>query len=1175
MSDTPAAPDAWNELEGLLLACLERPDAERPAALEQLCTRHPQHAAALRQRFAMLSELGLVGASLQRALQVGEQFGDYRLLRRLGGGAMGVVYLAEQLSTRRRVALKVLRPELLDQPRARERFRRELAAAARLEHPGICTVYDAGEVDGRPFIAMRYLAGESLADAIERTRESSNGSTTVQLASGDGASDAALGERERIQAVVSLVEQAARALHTAHGQGLVHRDVKPGNILITEAGSPVLVDFGLVHDQITTDPTLTMSNDLLGTPAYMAPEQIEPQGRRIDPRTDVHALGAVLFECLTLHAPYEAPSREALYRQILTAEPPDPRHRNGSVLLDLAVVTQKALEKDPARRYQSALAFADDLCRVRTHEPVLARPASRGLRLRRWAQRNPLLAGALAAAFLCLGGGFAVSLTLLLQVRRTLAERQAGDVAALSTQALAHDTTLATLYALEAVRLQPENPTTASALYAAVAELREERVQYVRSPYCVAGPADGSYSVVGSDATAQSWVFREGSEPVELQTLVQGHALLHRVVVSKRGDRILVLSVGDQRMPAGGGLVTVWSPDRPDQPIARLPYPGEVLTACFTADGRFVTGCKDGIARLWSDGALLHELKGHEGPVYSCAASPDGELVVTGGQDCTVRRWDTGTGSQLGEPIAHGGWVVAIDFAPSSKNCPDRFVTATGYDSMRCWRGDPGFADDRARIFDRQGHLLAELGQHDNRIESARFSPDGRHVLTAGADYRAQLWRVEDDGTASRVAILGHDGVIYGSCFDATGERIATVTFSGTAYLWDLTGRRLAVLRGHRVCGTGCLFQGSRLVTTALDDTVRTWSVDSPFVASWSHVDLRCVTCARGGEWIVVAEHRGIVHVLERSKPRSSVVTQFDTGILNMTCIHCTPDGNKIAIGDDDGQLHFFDLAGVPVRPPIQAHAGSIKHVWFAPADAELVLSGSFDGKIRLWDLRRPTDEPAAEVVPSPTPPETVGWALSPHGSPVWSTAFSPDGRWFAGAPDDYPNYTVRLWQVDAVLGKHNVAGVDAFVLGKHDSQVRSLAFAQNGELLVCATLHGEVSLWNVASRTGGRIAQLERDVSGIAISPDGATIACGLMNGTVHLMQPDGSPRYVLPAQHGRIKSLHFLEHGSRLLVGVRPDLVSEWPAEPGALAKDVQLRLARSLTADECRTLDALLGR
>jgi serine/threonine protein kinase len=210
----------------------------------------------------------------------------------------------------------------------------------------------------------------------------------------DGPGTSASTTRAQIQDLLTVFEKVARALHAAHEAGVVHRDIKPGNVMVTSAGEPVILDFGLAHAEDQDFESLTRPGDLFGTPAYMSPEQLTRGTLQLDRRTDVYSLGATLYECLTLKRPFEAPTREALYQAILSKEPPDPRSLNPAIPGDLRVVLETALAKDRDKRYQTALELAEELRRVRCYEPIVAKPAGPWTRLRRWSQRNPALATA-------------------------------------------------------------------------------------------------------------------------------------------------------------------------------------------------------------------------------------------------------------------------------------------------------------------------------------------------------------------------------------------------------------------------------------------------------------------------------------------------------------------------------------------------------------------------------------------------------------------------------------------------------------------------------------------------------------------------------------------------------------------------------------------------------------
>ena len=300
------------------------------------CSEHPQHAAELRLRFGALKSAGLVGDFEESTIDrfpadSGSTFGGFELLRILGQGGMGVVYLARQLSTGREVALKLIRPELLGQRRARQRFQREIEAVSQVDDPGICTVYEAGEVEGTPYVAMRYVNGSTLVDANE-SLFASDDSSTNQFGSQST-------YKKRSENVLAVFEKIARALHAAHEAGFLHRDVKPGNIMIDEQGEPVVLDFGLARPEQDTGEGLTASADQLGTPAYMSPEQVQGKSISLDRRSDIYSLGVTMYQCLAGRHPFEAPTREVLYQNILAGQA---AQLGSNVPRDVSVIVQTA-----------------------------------------------------------------------------------------------------------------------------------------------------------------------------------------------------------------------------------------------------------------------------------------------------------------------------------------------------------------------------------------------------------------------------------------------------------------------------------------------------------------------------------------------------------------------------------------------------------------------------------------------------------------------------------------------------------------------------------------------------------------------------------------------------------------------------------------------------------------
>lgn len=360
-----------------------------------------------------------------------ERVGPYVILEQIGGGGQGVVYLAEDSRLGRRVALKVLTAWGVASERAVARFQREAAIASRLEHPGICTVYETGMAEGVPYLAMRYVEGESLARKV-RENTLSVGADTESNGRGDSGSGTPSSGQSREVSIVHLMEKVARALHVAHEAGVIHRDIKPGNIMVTPEGQPIILDFGLARDADQEESAMTRTGEVFGTPAYMAPEQLAARQGQVDRRADVWALGVTLFECVARRRLFDVPTRHLLYQSILSDDPPDLSPLSGSVSRDLAVIVQTATEKDRDGRYQTALEFAEDLRRLRAREPILARPVGAVTRVAKWTRRNPLVAGLSTAVILVLAWAVASvgRATLELGDRNVQLEKKASEASA-------------------------------------------------------------------------------------------------------------------------------------------------------------------------------------------------------------------------------------------------------------------------------------------------------------------------------------------------------------------------------------------------------------------------------------------------------------------------------------------------------------------------------------------------------------------------------------------------------------------------------------------------------------------------------------------------------------------------------------------------------------------------
>ena len=307
----------------------------------------------------------------------------YDVQRVLGRGGMGVVYSAWHRRLRRPVAMKMLLAGAYALPQELERFLREAETVAGLQHANIVQVLEAGDVDGRPYFTMEFVEGGSLAQKLTGTPQPARQSA-------------------------DLMAVVAEAVHAAHKHGVVHRDLKPGNILLTAAGTPKLTDFGVAR-RLEGAAGLTQSGAPLGTPSYMAPEQAEGNSSDLGPAADTYALGAILYELLTGRAPVRAEPGAETLRQFVSQYPVPPSRLNAAVPRDLETICLKCLEKDPGRRYASAAALAEDLQRFQRNEPIIARPIGPAGRVLRWSRRDPsgaaLVATALALVALAMGGG--------------------------------------------------------------------------------------------------------------------------------------------------------------------------------------------------------------------------------------------------------------------------------------------------------------------------------------------------------------------------------------------------------------------------------------------------------------------------------------------------------------------------------------------------------------------------------------------------------------------------------------------------------------------------------------------------------------------------------------------------------------------------------------------------
>ncbi|MBK6939550.1 MAG: protein kinase [Planctomycetes bacterium] len=414
------APESVNDLVALVL---ERIESDGPRVIDELCAQHPQHAEALRRRVSHLRELGLLHAGPDQVPgKLPEQIGGHRLKKMLGGGGMGVVYLAQDEKLGREVALKMIRPELDYFPGARARFRREIETIARLQHPGIVPIYTVGEDGGVPYFTMERVRGCTLDRALDALRVPGTPCETGAdlqraIASKTDDHDASLepgyvfcGSFE--EAALRVVRQVAEALEHAHRRGVLHRDVKPSNIMVTPEGRAMLLDFGLAVGE--ENARLTRSGTRVGSLSYMPVEQAEGDMAAVTARSDVYSLGVSLYELLTRDVPYKGASQQATAQAIADGRPRAPRQRNPAVTWETETVCLTAMAVDANDRYASAADLARDLDNVLEGRPIEARRAGLVRIAVQWARRRPAQAAAVALGVALL---VAVPTTLYLKER--------------------------------------------------------------------------------------------------------------------------------------------------------------------------------------------------------------------------------------------------------------------------------------------------------------------------------------------------------------------------------------------------------------------------------------------------------------------------------------------------------------------------------------------------------------------------------------------------------------------------------------------------------------------------------------------------------------------------------------------------------------------------------------
>lgn len=1036
---------------------------------------------------AAIETQGEVAAVTRTPLACGN-VGRFELREELGRGGFGQVYRAYDPILERDVALKLPRFTTGDEAQ-RRRFVLEAKAAARLKHPHIVGVFESGEVDGQPYIVSEFVPGETLGQRLKR-------------------------ERPSLTQAVIWVRALADALGYAHCEGIVHRDIKPENIMLGVQDRPQIMDFGLakrMHD----DSSLTAEGSVLGTPAYMSPEQARGELDQVGPASDQYSVGATLYRLLTGQCPFDGPPH-AVIGAVTNTEPPRPQSVDPEIPRDLESICLKSMSKEPERRYADMSALAADLTRWLEGRPVLARHASAWDQLCRWCRRQPGIAGLTAGLAAALVLGVSVSSIFAFrataQAKRARVEEERANqkaVEAEENRGHAEEKAVEAISNLYAADMNLAQMHWDASRTGAVHELLERwrpkvgekdlrgwewqyqsrlcssELRSCPSPgynKCVAFHPDGRQfaSIAGSAITI--WEAATGKKL----------AVLQRENNVERIWRLAYHPLGTHIASANeNGTFTVWNTATGQIASSTEAHknittgaPMIVLCVAFNSSGsQLASSGFNGEVKLWdtSTGQGVHVLKGHFNPCYRVAFSPDGSRLASVGPNHVpgdpnhhaIILWNTETGEQISSTRAHSDDIHAVAFSPDGS----QVATASRDRLVKLW--------DVAG-----GKELRTLWGHSNHVNVVAFSPSGKLVASGSADSSIRLWNV---ATGQEVRIFrGHRGQVNDIAFSPDGSVLASASDDGTVKLWAVYSlpeqRRIEGHDGYYYVHNTISPDGSLLASASEAGTFLT--------------DLN-------------SARRKVAFKREEDHAQSTFVVY--------RCIAFDKTGGRIA-GTNAGIVHIRNVATDAAPLTFRAHQSHLARVQFSPDGKYLATCGANSLKswverdlaMRMWDaatgkLLWSASETVTDIAFHPNA-VTVAAIHTPQSSvpdvqildvrtgkllrtlPLqfgMRIAFSPDGRRYVAFGDDGGNATL----LDALTGRefHSFHG--------HTKVITCIAFHPDGTRMASGSYDETVKLWN--TETGQELRTFTGyagQINAVAFTPDGSRLISASEGGSVEV---------------------------------------------------------------------------